>query len=58
MPPSALLCFKCTPRSQVRSLTMRVRVRSHVSALGCTRVHLGHESELGCMRVHLDLGVH
>jgi len=33
MPPSALLCFMCTiPRIQVHSVTMRVRVRSHMSA--------------------------
>ena len=37
---------------------VRVRVRSHVSALGCTRVHLGHESKLGCRRMHLKVKVH
>ena len=37
---------------------VRVRVRSHVSALGCTRVHLGYESKLGCRRMHLKVKVH
>ena len=34
------------------------RVSSHVSALGCTRVHLGHESKLGCRGMHLKVKMH